>query len=400
MVWIVMDRLNATGREVLVASGEKGTDQWLEPVSLEKPSTPCFQSPRSAFSSLGDLIVTCRGATTVNNSVYSYVRSGVSGKWSPLLALLKTTDVFRNVEVIATPDGRFAHVLDPMVAGKTTVRSLFYDPRTNSITVPEQLSPNNLPVVAPTFLANKDQTALYLAYAVTEGSAATRGIYIHSYDRYAHRWSPARWIRGSGNIQLTSVGPATKLVGAVDHHGYLTLVWEGNAVGGGFSVFSSRVPTDGACTTSQLTAPSPVRFADLETFASLTPNDRGDLMLAMSRYERNQSHVITVRFYWGFGWGTPQVAATSPMNLLGRTRVTFLPSGHGLLTFLGMQDGIRQITSLASENDQWSANLLDIPDRYDGWMQQLETIGDKALLVFTASKDEHEGGVVATWFKP
>ncbi len=309
--------------------------------------------------------------------------------WGPLQLVHSSAAFFQAIEAGADRAGNVAAVFDPDVSGGSTVWSVSYDAGSGTWGTAKQVSPTGYRTILPTVLSNPAADTMYLIYLVRSGGPV--GLCAHKWDPQTRDWGAPVFLPGSETASYSGAGPVSRYPGVVDTAGNATLFW-----GDPYIPYASRCEGGVWQAAVQLL---PLTIVDVENFAGASVNRFGEVFGAFSRFDSG-----TVRFYFfkfepGAGWRTPANPYTAPLNLATRTRVCFYQGPRAVATMLGVENNVRQITSLLYDKGTWAPALLSVPGQEDAFYADLVADHGDVLLVYEGEIGGVNQGIKATFLR-
>ncbi len=253
-------------------------------------------------------------------------------------------------------------------------------------------------IASPSYYVGMDQNepggALYVAYmSFYEG-----GMYANRYNWADDTWDPPEFLPGSESVGVLLGTWDSSFPITVDSNGEATVLWQ-TAVPGPYGVYASRTEGGVWQPAHELLEPGPF-WADIVDFADLTSSENGDVFGAFTRYEDGIINLYAFRYRAGVGWDPTYNPYTYSCPLTTRTRIAAYRGGNAVATFLAPQDGVQQLTSLLYDGTDWSSELLDVPQEYPAFFQEMEANGGELLLVFDPEELIGDAfGIWATWLR-
>ncbi len=312
--------------------------------------------------------------------------------WSGPNLVYSTSTFFQAIEIGADYEGNVAAVFDPADA----VWSAVYDASSGTWNAPEQISPAGCEILLPTVVQNRAGDGLYVIYLVRGGGPT--GLYAHRFDTTTKAWGPAVLLPGSESAGFMFAGPMSRYPATVDPFGDATVFWQ-TAYPGPYGVYASRTQA-GVWQTAHELLPPGSDDTDIENFSHAESSEFGDAFGTITRYESGSVHFYAFRYRAGSGWDEPDNPYTYPFNITTRSRIAPYRGAHSVATLFAPQGGTPQITSMLYDRSTWSSDLLDIPEDWPAFMQEIKADRGEPLLVFEG--EEFVGnnfGIWATWLR-
>jgi len=385
--WVVNTHL-ASGQYALQVRRSHGHTGLWGPMQTISNTTRYVAGPEAVMDASDNITIAFRDIAS-GYHLYA-IRYQPGSGWGPLTRVYSTGSFFQAIEIGADAAGTVAVVFDPDAGAGDSVWSVSYDPTSGVWGTPGQVSPAGYDVVLPTVFSNPAANAMYLVYQVRSGGPA--GIYGHIWDPNARQWGPAELLPGSEPASYSAVGPVSRYPGVVDSAGNLTFFWG-----------APRVPYATRCV-SGVWQPAvqlmPLEVVDVENFGGAAGSVYRDVLGAFSRFESGSVRFFYFQYEPGVGWREPQSPyVATPLNLATRTRVSFYQGRRAVSTVLGIQDAVRQLTSLLYDNGAWSSSLLDIPGLDESYYADLVADRGEVLLVYEGELAGVNQGIKATFLR-
>jgi hypothetical protein len=312
--------------------------------------------------------------------------------WAGPQLVYSTPTFFQAIEVGADYEGNVAAVFDP----SDSVWSTVYDAATGIWSAPQRISPAGYSTLLPTVVQNRAGDGLYVIYLVRSGGPT--GLYAHRFDTAAKAWGPAELLPGSESAGFSGAGPASRFPATVGPFGDATVFWQ-TAYPGPYGVYASRTQA-GLWQPAHELLPLGPDDTDIENFAHAESSEFGDAFGTITRYESGSVHFYAFRYRAGSGWDEPDNPYTYPFNITTRSRIAPYRGAHSVATLYAPQGGVPQLTSLLYDRSVWSSGLLDVPESWPAFMQEIKADQGEPLLVFEAEELIGDNfGIWATWLR-
>ncbi len=384
--WVINTHL-ASGQYSLQVRRSQGHSGVWGPMETISNTTRYVAGPEAVIDTNDNITVAFRD---IAGGYHLYaIRYQPATGWGPLTRVHTSSSFFQAIEIGADAAGTVTAVFDPDVVGSSSVWSVSYDPASGVWGPAGQVSPAGWTTILPTVFCNPAANAMYLVYLVRSGGPP--GIYGHIWDAHTRQWGPATLLPGTEPAGYSGVGPVSRFPGVVDSAGNLTFFWG-----------TPYVPHATRCT-GGVWQPAvqlmPATVVDVENFGGAAARTSGEVFGAFSRFESG-----TVRFFYfkyepGVGWLEPQNPYTVPLNLATRTRVSFYQGPRAVGTMLGVQGGVRQVTSRLYDKGTWAPDILDIPGHDDAFYADLAADQGEVLLVYEGEIAGVNQGIKATFLR-
>lgn len=384
--WVVLVHKDGSDYYLQVrrSNGHDGT--W-QPVETICDSTNYVSGPEGAIDPNDNITVVFRDIAGGYKLYSMRYEPGVG--WTGPNLVYSTPDFFQAIEAGVDHGGNAVAVFDP----RDTVWSTIYDAATGTWGPAHQVSPPGYSTMLPTVVHNRAGTAVYLIYLVRSGGP--RGLYAHRFDSTTKTWGPAEFLPGSDTASFSGAGPASRYPAAADRFDEATVFWQSSTQG----VYASRTAAGVWQPAYELLPPGP-HGTDLVNFADAGASEFGDAFGVITRYESGPNRFYAFRYRVGSGWDEPDNPYTSGMNISTRARINFYRGAHAVATLYGLDDGNDQLISLLYNGVSWLPGLLDVPQEWPAFFQEIEDDRGESLLVLEA--EELVGanyGIWASWLR-
>jgi hypothetical protein len=309
--------------------------------------------------------------------------------WAGPELVYTTGSFFQAIEAGCDHHGNVATVFDP----QDSVWSVIYDAASGTWGTAHRVSPSGYSTILPTVVQNRFGDGLYLIYMVEAGGPV--GLYAHRFDSANKTWGPAEFLPGSESVRWSSVGPASRFPATVDRFGEATMFWQSTAS----CVCASRTQAGVWQPAHEVLPPGPLS-TDLVNFAHAAASEFGDAFGVITNYESGPNRLYAFRYRAGVGWDPPDNPYTSHMSISTRVRVSFYFGANAVATLYGLVGGDDQLISLLYDGLNWDTELLDIPEQWPAFFQEVEADRGESLLVMEAEElFEPNYGIWATWLR-
>lgn len=309
--------------------------------------------------------------------------------WGPLQLVHSSAAFFQAIEAGADRAGNVAAVFDPGAAAGSSVWSVTFDVGTGTWGTAKQVSPVGYRTILPTVISNPAADAMYLVYLVRSGGPV--GLHAHRWDSQTRDWGPPVFLPGTEAASYSGAGPVSRYPGVVDAAGHATLFW-----GTPYVPHASRCEGGVWLPAVQL---MPETIVDVENFAGVAVNRAGEVFGAFSRFESGTVRFFFFKYEPGVGWLAPQNPYTAVINLATRTRISFYQGPRAVATMLGVEGGVRQITSILYDKGTWAPTMLNIPGEEVAYYADLAADRGEVLLVYEGEIGSTNQGIKATFLR-
>jgi hypothetical protein len=385
--WVIVTHKDGSDYflQVRRSNGHDGTWQPLETIS---DSTNYVSGPEGAIDPDDNITIVFRDISG-GYKLYA-MRYEPSVGWAGPDLVYSTPNFFQAIEAGADQEGNVAAVFDP----QDSVWSTAYDAASGTWSAPGRVSPEGYSTLLPTVVQNRLGDGLYLIYMVRSGGPT--GVYAHRFDSDAKAWGPAELLPGSSSVAFSGAGPASRFPAAVDRFGDATMLWQSSSP---YTVYASRTQAGVWQPAYELLPPGPYG-TDIENFSHVDASEFGDAFGVITRYEGGSNRFYAFRYRAGAGWDDPDNPYTSGMNVTTRSRICFYFGANAVGTLYGLVGGDDQLISLLYDGMSWSGELLDVPEEWPAFFQEIEPDRGEPLLVLEAEElFEPNYGIWATWLR-
>jgi hypothetical protein len=385
--WVINTHLDA-GDYALQVRRSNGHDGTWGPLETISDSTNYVSGPEGAIDPDDNITIVFRDISG-GYKLYAMRYEPDTG-WSGPELVHSTASFFQAIEIGTDLEGNVAAIFDPA----DTVWSAIYEASSGTWGSAHQVSPVGYATMLPTVVGNATGSGVYLIYRVTGGGPL--GLHAHRFDPAAAAWGPAEFLPGTEAVSFSAAGPASRYPATVGPSGEATVFWQSDSPAG---VYASRTEAGAWQAADELLAPGPYS-ADLENFAHAESSEFGDAFGILSRYEAGTIRLYVFRHRAGVGWDPPDNPHSYAYNITTRTRIAAYRGAHAVATLFAPQSGTPQLTSLRYDGTSWQPGLLDIPQAYPAFFQELEADQGEPLLVFEAEEligDNY--GIWASWLR-
>lgn len=385
--WVINTHLLSGDYELQIrrSNGHDGTWGPLETIS---DTTNYVSGPEGAIDLDDNIAIVFRDISGGYKLYAMRYEPGLG--WAGPDLVYSTPTFFQAIEIGADYEGNVAAIFDPAGA----VWSAIYDASSGTWGSGHQVSPAGYDTMLPTVVGNPAGGGLYLVYRVTSGGPL--GLYAHRFDTSAKAWGAAELLPGTSTVSFSGAGPASRYPATVDPFGEATVFWQSGSPHG---VYASRTEAGLWQPAHELLAPGP-HGADMENFAHAESSEFGDAFGTITRYESGSVHFYAFRYRAGSGWDEPENPYTYPFNITTRSRIAPYRGAHSVATLFAPQGGVPQLTSLLYDRSVWSSELLDVPEDWPAFMQEIKADQGEPLLVFEAEELIGDNfGIWATWLR-
>jgi hypothetical protein len=384
---VIITHLDSGDYELQVrrSNGHDGTWGPLETISN---STNYVSGPEGTIDPDDNITIVFRDISG-GYKLYAMRYEPGSG-WSGPNLVYSTGTFFQAIEAGGDAQGNVAAIYDPGNA----VWSAIYDASSGTWGSGHQVSPFGYNTMLPTVVGNRAGDGLYLIYRVTGGGPL--GLHAHRFDSLTKSWGPAQLLPGTSTVSFSGAGPASRYPATVNPVGDATVFWQSGDPRG---VYASRTEAGIWQPADELLAPGPYG-ADMENFAHAESSEFGDAFGTITRYESGSVHFYAFRHRVGIGWDPPYNPYTFGFNITTRSRIAPYRAGHAVGTLYAPQGGTPQLTSMLYDGTSWQAGLLDVPEPYPAFFQEIKADQGEPLLVFEAEQLVGDNfGIWATWLR-
>ena len=385
--WVVLAHEFPGGAEELQVRRSNGHDGTWAPRETICDSTNYVFQPEAVIDPADNITVVFRDISG-GYKLYA-MRYEPGAGWAGPDLVYSTPTFFQALETGADQEGNVAAVFDPQYAVWSTV----YDAAAGTWSAPERVSPDGYSTVLPTVVQNRAGDGLYLIYMVSSGGPV--GLYAHRFDSAGKTWGPAELLPDSGLVRWSGVGPWTRFPAAVDRFGEATVFWQSTAS----CVCASRTQGGVWQPAYQVLPPGPLD-TDLVSFGHADASEFGDAFGVITNYEMGLNRFYAFRYRAGVGWDEPDNPYTSNMSFTTRSRICFYFGANAVGTLYGLVGGDDQLISLLYDGLSWSDELLDVPEEWPVFFQEIEPDRGEPLLVLEAEElFQPNYGIWATWLR-
>ncbi|MBU0617224.1 MAG: hypothetical protein KKI02_05880 [Planctomycetes bacterium] len=385
--WVINTHLLSGDYELQIqrSNGHDGTWGPLETIS---DSTNYVAGPEGAIDPDDNITIVFRDISG-GYKLYA-MRYEPGGGWSGPNLVYSTATFFQAIEAGGDYQGNVAAIFDPA----NTVWSAIYDASSGTWGSAHRVSPAGYSTMLPTVVGNRAGDGLYLIYRVTGGGPL--GLYAHRFDSAARSWGPAELLPWTSTVSFSGAGPASRYPATVDPFGEATVFWQSGSPCG---VYASRTEAGIWQSAHELLAPGPYS-ADMENFAHAESSESGDAFGVLTRYEAGYVHFYAFRYRAGIGWDAPYNPYTYGFNFTTRSRIAPYRGAYAVGTLFAPQSGTPQLTSLLYDGTSWQDGLLNVPETYPAFFQEIKADQGEPLLVFEAEELIGDNfGIWATWLR-
>ena len=385
--WVINTYLSSGDYELQVRRSNGHDGSW-GPLETISDSTNYVSGPEGTIDLDDNITIVFRDIQS-GYKLYA-MRYEPSGGWSGPNLVFSTGTFFQTIEAGGDQHGNVAAILDPASA----VWSAVYDASSGTWGSAHQVSPTGYGTMLPTVAANRAGNGLYLIYRVTSGGPL--GLYAHRFDSDAKSWGPAELLPGTSTVSFSGAGPASRYPATVDPFGEATVFWQSGSPCG---VYASRTEAGIWQSAHELLAPGPYA-ADMENFSHAESSEFGDAFGVLTRYEAGYIHFYAFSYRVGIGWDPPYNPYTYGFNFTTRSRIAPYRGAHAVATLFAPQSGTPQLTSLLYDGTSWQDGLLDVPENWPAFFQEIKADQGEPLLVFEAEELVGDNfGIWATWLR-
>jgi len=378
--------------QVRRSNGHDGTWGVLETIS---DTTNYVADAQGTIDAADDITIVFRDIASTYK-LYA-MRHTPGGGWTGPDQIYSTAAFFQAIRVAADDAGNVVVVFDPAAGAATTLWTVVYDAASGTWGSATQLTPAGYDVVLPTIARSPSGDAIYIAYLLLGGGPG--GIYVHRFDSATKTWGPAQLLPGTSSANFGFATSASHFPATVNAAGELTLFWQS---GPPYTVYGSHYSPGGLNSAHQLLPPNASDAADMENFAHAASTEFGDALGVLTRYEGGSVpvHFYAFRYRMGSGWDAAENPYSYSDNGTTRSRIVPYRGDYAVATFLAPQDGTLQLTARRYEHSTWLPDVVDVPQAYQSYFQEVGADGGEALLVFEAEELFGDNfGIWGTWLR-